>query len=151
VQALIEAVRRTASEAETADALANGRALLERAPDSWIGLAAVGTSLATLEGPDAARPYLLKAWVRQPTSGTLAYRLAQIYAQQERPGMALDFLDIALDGGLADPRRSRRIRCWNPFAPIRRFGACSMNGVEVRAEFRPPETGASRHARSCCG
>ena len=80
--------------------LATARRLLERAPDSWRALATVGALLLDREGPQPARPYLLEAWIRNPASRAVSYRLSHVYARLARPEPALAFLGRAIDNGL---------------------------------------------------
>ncbi|HXV76699.1 MAG TPA: fused MFS/spermidine synthase, partial [Candidatus Polarisedimenticolaceae bacterium] len=77
------------------------RRLLARAPQSWRALSTIGALLLDERGPEAARPYLLKAWIRNPASRAVGHRLAHVYAGTGRPDLAIRFVERSIANGLS--------------------------------------------------
>jgi hypothetical protein len=100
VERLDAEIRRAIEARDDRRVLESVRRLRGRAPDSWRGLAIAGELLLDSEGPEQARPYLLKAWIRNPESRAVPYRLAHVYTRTEKRDLAFAFLRRAVENGL---------------------------------------------------
>jgi len=106
VERLVQEIRQSVSARDDERVLRLARELLDRAPDSWRALATIGALQLEHDGAAAARSNLLEAWIRNPGSRTVAYRLAHVYAALGRNDLALSYLGRALENGLPLDRAS---------------------------------------------
>jgi spermidine synthase len=113
--ALLRRARQLAAAGEAVQAVATAQEAAHRFPHSITALGMTGAWALEVHGPEAALPYLLKAWIMRPGNPEAGYHLARAYSMRGDTTRALEFLRTAIRLGFND---RARIEASPAFAPM---------------------------------
>jgi spermidine synthase len=119
--ALLQRANQLAAAGEAVQAVATVRQAAHRFPHSLTALGMTGAWALEVHGPDAALPYLLKAWIMRPENPEAGYHLARAYSLRGDTTRALVFLETAIRLGFNDRARIEASPAFAPLAADPRF------------------------------
>jgi spermidine synthase len=119
--ALIRRANQLAAAGNAVEAVATVQRAAHRFPTSLTAIGMTGAWALEVHGPDAAMPYLLKAWIMRPENPEAGYHLARAYSMRGDVDRALDFLETAIRLGFNDRSRIEGSPAFAPLAGEARF------------------------------